>query len=96
MFQVLQACETGEGHEDVTQCNLLDKYQSFYATQCLHYQRRTFQRLTLILKLITLAIESCSISYTAVPADSFLHILPLPKSCQVMQICTQLHPLAQM
>jgi hypothetical protein len=57
MFQLLQACETGDAHDDMSQHHLVDKYQSFYRTCCLHYQCRISQRLILILKRITFAID---------------------------------------
>jgi hypothetical protein len=52
MFQVLQAFETGDTHDDVSHCHLVDKYQSFYRNYCLHCQCRISQTLILILKMI--------------------------------------------
>ena len=58
MFQVLQDCDNGDAHDDVSQRHLVDKYQSFYETCFLHYQCRIFQSLILISKLINAATDS--------------------------------------
>ena len=58
MFQVLQDCDNGDAHDDVSQRHLVDKYQSFYETCFLHYQCRISQSLILISKLITAATDS--------------------------------------
>jgi len=57
MFELLQDFETGDADDDVSQRQLLDKYQRFYRNCRLHYQCRISQRLILILKLITSAID---------------------------------------
>jgi uncharacterized membrane protein len=57
-FQVLQVCETGDAHGDVSGRHFVDKYRSFCRTCCLHYMCRIFQRLILILKMINFATYS--------------------------------------
>jgi len=87
MFQLLQACETGDAYDDVSQRHLLDKYQSFYGICCLHYQCTISERLIIILKLITFAIDGGCRQFSSHIA-TFTQMLSLTDLRRVTSTCT--------